>query len=119
MKSPLYLDYNATAPLDRRVFEAMVPYFLEEVGNAGSRTHLFGQRAKEATERARIEVAELIGAKPEEIIFTSGATESDNIALLGLMRYGVDTQRRHVLATAIEHKAVPGGRSTGSESSAS
>jgi len=106
MKRPLYLDYNATTPIDPRVFEAMTPYFLEEVGNAGSRTHLFGQRAKEASETARGQVAKLLDAKPEEIIFTSGATESDNIALLGLMRHGFDTDRKHVLATAIEHKAV-------------
>jgi cysteine desulfurase len=106
MKRPLYLDYNATTPLDRRVFEAMTPFFLEEVGNAGSRTHLFGQWAKEAVEKARSQVAGLIGAKPEEIIFTSGATESNNISLLGLARHGSETGRKHILSTAIEHKAV-------------
>jgi cysteine desulfurase len=106
MKRPLYLDYNATTPLDPRVFEAMTPYFLDEVGNAGSRTHVFGQTAKEATEKARAHVADLIDAKSEEIIFTSGATESNNIALLGLMQHGFDTNRKHVLATGIEHKAV-------------
>jgi cysteine desulfurase len=103
---PVYLDYNATTPLDPRVFEAMVPYFLEEVGNAGSRTHVFGQRAREAAEQARKHVAVLLDAKPEEIIFTSGATESNNIALLGLARHGSETGRKHILATAIEHKAV-------------
>ena len=77
---PLYLDYNATTPLDPRVFEAMMPYFLEEFGNAGSRTHVYGQRAREAVERARSQVADLIAAKPEEIIFTSGATEANNLA---------------------------------------
>jgi cysteine desulfurase len=106
VERPLYLDYNATTPLDPRVFEAMVPYFLDEVGNAGSRTHSFGQRAKEAVDRARGDVAELIGRKSEEIIFTSGATESNNIVLLGLMRYGSETGRKHILASAIEHKAV-------------
>jgi cysteine desulfurase len=106
MKRPLYLDYNATTPLDPRVFEAMTPYFLEEVGNAGSRTHVYGQRAKEATEKARGQVARLLDAKPEEIIFTSGATESNNIALLGLARYGLEAGRKHILASAIEHKAV-------------
>jgi len=105
-RHPIYLDYNSTTPLDPRVFESMTPYFLEEVGNAGSRTHVFGQRARDATEAARSQVAELLGAKPEEIVFTSGATESDNIALLGLMRHGVDTGRKHVLANAIEPKAV-------------
>ncbi|MGA8350345.1 MAG: cysteine desulfurase DndA [Isosphaeraceae bacterium] len=103
---PLYLDYNATTPLDPRVFEAMKPYFLEEFGNAGSRTHVYGQRAKEAVERARSQVADLIAAKPEEIVFTSGATESNNLALLGLARHGESTGRKHILSTAIEHKAV-------------
>lgn len=103
---PLYLDYNSTTPLDPRVFEAMKPYFLEEFGNAGSRTHVYGQRAKEAVERARSQVADLIAAKPEEIIFTSGATESNNLALLGLARNGESTGRKHILSTAIEHKAV-------------
>jgi cysteine desulfurase len=106
MSKPLYLDYNATTPLDPRVFEAMRPYFLEEFGNAGSRTHLYGQRAKEAVDRARQQVADLLGARTDEIIFTSGATESNNLAILGLARHGLATGRRHVLATAIEHKAV-------------
>jgi cysteine desulfurase len=103
---PLYLDYNATTPVDPRVFDAMVPWFIEEPGNAGSRTHFFGHRAKEAVERARKQVADLIAAAPEEIIFTSGATESNNLVILGLARYGVDTNRRHIISTAIEHKAV-------------
>jgi cysteine desulfurase len=103
---PVYLDYNATTPMDPRVFEAMLPYHLTEFGNAGSRTHIYGQTAKRAVDRARGQLAEVLGAKPEEIIFTSGATESNNVALLGLMRYGIDTDRRHILATAIEHKAV-------------
>jgi cysteine desulfurase len=103
---PPYLDYNSTTPLDPRVFEAMKPYFLEEFGNAGSRTHVYGQRAKEAVERARGQVASLTAAKPEQIIFTSGATESNNLALLGLARHGVETGRKHIVSTAIEHKAV-------------
>lgn len=103
---PLYLDYNATTPLDPRVFEAMKPWFLDEPGNAGSRTHIFGQRARDAVEKARAQVAELIAAKPEEIVFTSGATESNNIAILGLAQHGEATGRRHVICTAIEHKAV-------------
>ena len=102
----IYLDYNATTPMDARVFEAMKPYFLEEFGNAGSRTHLYGQRAKQAVETARGRVAALLGARAEEVIFTSGATESNNLALLGLVPYGLETGRRHVLSTAIEHKAV-------------
>jgi cysteine desulfurase len=103
---PIYLDYNATTPIDPRVFEAMRPYYMSEVGNAGSRTHVYGQNARRAVERARAQVAGTLGARPEEIIFTSGATESDNIALLGLMRYGVKVNRKHILASAIEHKAV-------------
>jgi cysteine desulfurase len=103
---PAYLDYNATTPMDPRVFEAMLPYHLTEIGNAGSRTHSFGQTARRAVDRARGQVAEVLGVKPEEIIFTSGATESNNIALLGLMRHGLDTGRKHVLASVIEHKAV-------------
>lgn len=103
---PLYLDYNATAPLDPRVFEAMRPYFLEEMGNAGSHTHLFGQRARDAVEDARRQVAVLLGAKSEEILFTSGATESNNMVTLGLRQHAEAMGRRHVLTTAIEHKSV-------------
>jgi cysteine desulfurase len=103
---PLYLDYNSTAPLDPRVFEAMRPYFLEEVGNAGSRTHVYGQRAKEAVDKARQHLATILGARSDEILFTSGATESDNLVVLGLARHGLASGRKHVLATAIEHKAV-------------
>jgi len=102
----LYLDYNASTPLDPRVFEAMRPWFLEEPGNAGSRTHSFGLRAKEAVAQARKQIADLIAAEPEDIIFTSGATESNNLAILGLSRHGLDTGRKHVISTAIEHKAV-------------
>jgi cysteine desulfurase len=103
---PVYLDYNATTPLDPRVFEAMRPYYSTVVGNAGSRTHIYGHKAKEAVERARAQVASLIGAEAKEIVFTSGATESNNLALLGLIPYGSDCRRRHLLATCIEHKSV-------------
>lgn len=106
MSRPLYLDYNSTAPLDERVFEEMRPYFLEEFGNAGSRTHSYGQRAKEGAERAREQVAKLLGVKPDEVVFTSGATEANNLAILGLAAHGEATGRKHILATAIEHKAV-------------
>jgi cysteine desulfurase len=84
----------------------MRPYFLEEFGNAGSRTHIYGQRAREAAYAARRQVAKILGSQPEEIIFTSGATESNNLVLLGLARHGLITNRKHVLATAIEHKSV-------------
>lgn len=103
---PVYLDYNATPPLDPRVFERMRPYYLAEVGNPGSRSHLYGQRARDAVENARAEVAGLLGRKPEEIVFTSGATESNNLVLLGSMAYGLSRQRRHILATRIEHRSV-------------
>lgn len=102
---PLYLDYNATTPLDPRVLAAMLPWF-GVPANAGSRTHEHGHRAKEALEQARAHVAALIGAPPEEVLFTSGATEGNNPALLGLRRWGEESQRRHILSTAIEHKAV-------------
>jgi cysteine desulfurase len=102
---PIYLDYNATTPMDPRVLDAMIPWFLEP-SNAGSRTHVFGQRAKDAVERSRKQVADLIGAKPEEIIFSSGATESNNLAILGLAALGEATGRKHILSTQIEHKAV-------------
>jgi cysteine desulfurase len=103
---PVYLDHNATTPTDPRVLEAMLPFFAAEMGNAGSRTHVYGQRAKHAVDRARGQVAGILGASSEEIIFTSGATESDNVALLGLMQHGLDTNRKHIVATAIEHTAV-------------
>ena len=104
-QSPVYLDYNATTPLDPRVLAAMLPW-LGVPANAGSRTHEHGRRAKEALEQARAHVAAAIAAPPEEIVFTSGATESNNLALLGLARWGEESQRRHILSTAIEHKAV-------------
>ena len=105
-KRPIYLDYNATTPLDPRVFDAMKPWYLDEPGNAGSRTHEFGRRAKDAVETARGQVAAILSAEPEEIIFTSGATESNNLALLGLARFGEEHNRKHIVSTSIEHKAV-------------
>jgi len=105
---PVYLDYNATTPIDPRVFEAMRPYYVTEVGNAGSRTHIYGQRAKNAVDQARDQVASLLGRRVEEIVFTSGATESNNLVLLGLVTHGIGSSRKHVLATCIEHKSVLG-----------
>ena len=102
---PVYLDYNATTPMDRRVFDMMTPWFLTP-SNAGSRTHSYGQKAKDAVENARQQVAELLNAPPEEVFFTSGATESNNLAILGLAEYGERAGRRHIISTAIEHKAV-------------
>lgn len=106
MADPIYLDYNATTPLDPRVFEAMKEWYLGPPANSGSRTHVYGQRAKDAVEFARVQVAEVVGAKPEEIIFTSGATESNNLAILGLAPHGEATGKKHIISTTIEHKAV-------------
>lgn len=103
--SPVYLDYNATTPMDPRVLEAMIPWFLAP-SNAGSRTHSYGQAARDAVEKARKQVAGVLAAKPEEVYFTSGATESNNICVLGLSKHGEKTGRKHILSTPIEHKAV-------------
>lgn len=102
----VYLDCNATTPVEPRVLEVMQQYLGEEYGNAGSRTHEFGVRAKQAVERARDQVAALVAARREEVIFTSGATESNNIAILGLAGSAEGASRRHIVSTAIEHKAV-------------
>jgi cysteine desulfurase len=102
---PVYLDYNATTPMDPRVLAAITPWFLTP-SNAGSRTHVYGQKAKEAVENARKTVAGLLNAAPEDVFFTSGATESNNLAILGLVDHAEKTGRRHILSTAIEHKAV-------------
>ncbi|HBJ39007.1 MAG TPA: cysteine desulfurase DndA [Planctomycetaceae bacterium] len=106
MPDPIYLDYNATTPLDPRAFEAMKEWYLGPPANSGSRTHVYGQRAKDAVEHARSQVAEVVAAKPEEVIFTSGATESNNLAILGLAAHGEATGKKHIISTAIEHKAV-------------
>lgn len=103
---PTYLDYNATAPVDPRVAAEVMRFMAHEFGNAGSRTHGYGQVAKERVNKAREEVAAVVSARPDEVIFTSGATESDNLAILGLAAHGEATARRHIIATQIEHKAV-------------
>lgn len=102
----VYLDCNATTPIDPRVRDLVLEYTVVEFGNAGSRTHEYGTRAKQAIQRARVQVAKVVASKPDEVIFTSGATESNNIALLGLAEEGQRTGRTHVVSTAIEHKAV-------------
>jgi cysteine desulfurase len=101
---PVYLDYNATTPVDRRVVDAMMPYFTESFGNAASIDHLYGHEAQQAVEQAREEVAALISATAEEIIFTSGATEADNIAILGALARTTDDSE--LIVSAIEHPAV-------------
>jgi cysteine desulfurase len=102
----VYLDYNATTPVDSRVIEAMTDVYMNHPGNASSRTHLIGDDCRKIVEKAREQVAALAGVNPTEVIFTCGATESDNIALRGLAEYGQSTNRKHVLISAIEHKAV-------------
>jgi cysteine desulfurase len=102
---PIYLDYNATTPCDPRVLEVMRPYFSKEFGNPASRTHGYGWRADEAVELARVQIADLIGARPRELIFTSGATESNNLALIGA-GHASPKRRKHIIVCATEHKAV-------------
>ena len=103
---PIYLDCNATTPIEPEVAEVVRHYMEVEFGNAGSRTHEYGSRAKQAVEKARRQVAELFAAGPDEVIFTSGATESNNLAILGLAAEGERTGRRHVISSPLEHKAV-------------
>lgn len=104
--SPIYLDCNATTPIEPEVLDIMLNFLGKEFGNEGSRTHEFGARAKQAVQRARDQVAAVVAAKRDEVIFTSGATESNNLAILGLRKAGIESGKRHIITTAIEHKAI-------------
>ena len=102
----VYLDYNATTPIDPRVLDVMIEVYRNDPGNADSRTHDFGEQARKVTENARKQVAELLGVTPEEVFFTSGSTESNNIAIQGLREYAASTGKRHIITSSIEHKSV-------------
>ena len=103
---PLYLDYSATTPVHPEVLEEMIAVYTKNYGNAGSRTHVYGQNAAALVEKARQQIASVVGIGKQDVVFTSGATESDNLAILGLAKWGLEHGRKHLISTRIEHKAV-------------
>src|SRR5215469_7583875 len=103
---PVYLDYQATTPCDPRVLQAMLPWFTEKFGNPASITHAYGREAEGAVEKARGQVGLLIGAEPREIIFTSGATEANNLAVKGALRFAKQLGKDHIVTLVTEHKCV-------------
>ncbi|NCV88200.1 MAG: aminotransferase class V-fold PLP-dependent enzyme, partial [Oxalobacteraceae bacterium] len=103
---PSYFDFAATTQVDPRVAEIVHHYMCEEFGNSGSRTHLFGINARNAVEKARQQVADVVQCELPDVVFTSGATEANNLAILGLREFGESQGRKHIVTTAIEHKAV-------------
>ena len=102
----IYLDYNASTPVDKRVIDVMINVYKKNYGNADSRTHDFGDSARKIVESSRLSVADLLEVKKDEVFFTSGATESNNIAILGLQKYASECGKKHIITTSIEHKAV-------------
>ena len=105
LKRPIYLDYSATTPVDPRVAEKMIPYLCEKFGNPASRSHAYGWEAEKAVDEARAEVAAYINADPKEIVWTSGATESDNLAVKGAAHFYKD-KGKHLITVKTEHKAI-------------
>ena len=102
----IYLDYSASTPVNEEVLEYMVEVYKNYYGNAGSRTHVYGQRANEIVQKSRSSIASLLNVEKNDVYFTSGATESNNIAILGIARWGEQNNRKHIISSAIEHKAV-------------
>ena len=102
----VYLDYNASTPIDARVLERMIEVYKNYIGNADSRTHIYGTAAKDIVAKSRAEISDILSIDKSDLIFTSGATESNNIAVAGMLQHALSTGRNHFITTSIEHKAV-------------